>query len=441
MSNPWWQEAWRATGLLLVAVLIGALIDRVGAVLFVVAAGYLVWHVRNLYLLERWLRTGAGPQPESARGVWGEVHFQLYRMRQRHRRRKRTISGYLNRFREFTRALPDATVVVRPSGEIEWFNDAAERLLGLRTPQDVGQRIVNLVRHPTFTQFMLAKKFHEAVEFVSPVDEHVRLSLRVVPAGSEQLLLVARDVTRLYRLEQTRRDFVANVSHELRTPLTVLAGFLENLREAPDVSAEERAHALALMSEQTVRMQHIVDDLLLLSRLEAEERPTRREIVDVPGLLQSMQAEADSMSGGRHRINIEAESGLLLRGDGAELRSAFTNLVSNAVRYTPEGGTITLRWRRDENGACFEVQDTGAGIAPHHLPRLSERFYRVDAGRSRQTGGTGLGLAIVKHVLERHNARLTIASRVGAGSTFACHFPGEVVVAPRPQVQAQAQGL
>lgn len=415
-------------GLLVAALVSGLVSGHVLLFLWLVTTGYLAWNLYKLQRLETWLSTGAGPPPRGGQGVWGEVYYQLYRLRQHHRRRKRTIAQYLHRFREFTAAMPDATVVLRPSGEIEWFNEAAGRLLGLRAPQDIGQRIINLVRHPIFIQHFRAQRFGDPVEFPSPDDEGMILSVSVVPYGREQLLLVARDNTRLHKLEQVRRDFVANVSHELRTPLTVISGFLETLADNPETRAQDRQHALELMSQQTTRMQHIVEELLLLARLETDQRPARQEEVAVPALLHTLHDEAQTLSGGKHDIRLEAERDLHLRGNPEELRSAFTNLVSNAVRYTPPGGHIVIRWYGDGAGAHFQVEDTGVGIAEHDIPRLTERFYRVDAARSRQSGGTGLGLAIVKHVLERHDATLEISSKLGVGSTFSCSFPPAAVV-------------
>jgi two-component system phosphate regulon sensor histidine kinase PhoR len=424
MTNPWLAEVLILAGLLLAAVIAGGAFGHTLWLLWGVTALYLGFHLYRLWRVEQWLEAGAGPPPSGNWGLWGEVHYQLHRLRQNHRRRKRTLTQYLQRFREFTSAMPDATVVLRSgNGEIEWFNSAAGRLLGLRAPQDVGQRIMNLVRHPIFTQYFHAARFGDPIEFPSPVDEMLMLAVSIVPYGREQLLLVARDNTRLHRLEEVRRNFVANVSHELRTPLTVISGFLEALCDDAQIDPEERRRALHLMSQQTTRMQHIVEDLLLLARLEADRRPVRRERVAVAEMLRNLLEEARTLSGRRHDIELEAETDLELHGNGEELRSAFTNLVSNAVRYTPSGGRIVMRWFSDARGAHFQVQDTGVGIADHDLPRLTERFYRVDTGRSRQTGGTGLGLAIVKHVLERHDAALSITSRLGVGSTFSCDFP------------------
>ena len=434
MTNPWVAELSLVAALLVAALFLGWINGHVTLLVLLVITGYLAFHLYKLYRLENWLSTGAGQPPRGGQGVWGEVYYQLYRLRQHHRRRKRALAQYLHRFREFTAAMPDAAVVLRTSGEIEWFNEAAGRLLGLRAPQDIGQRIMNLVRHPVFTQHFRTQRFGDTVEFPAPDDEGMILAVSVVPYGKEQLLLVARDNTRLHKLEQIRRDFVANVSHELRTPLTVISGFLETLADFPRINSEDRKHALLLMSQQTARMQHIVDDLLLLSRLETDQRPVRQEQVAVPDMLQILYDEAKTLSGGMHDIRLEAEHDLYVHGNQEELRSAFTNLVSNAVRYTSAGGTITIQWFADAGGAHFQVRDTGVGIAEHDIPRLTERFYRVDTARSRQSGGTGLGLAIVKHVLERHDADLEISSEPGVGSTFSCDFPSTAILRPVEQV-------
>ena len=429
MLGSWAQELWRITLLVAAAFLIGALAGHITAFLFLALFAYLAWHLINLYRLERWLRESKKLQPPEAGGIWGGVFNHIYRLQQRNRKRKRKLAAMLNRFQESTAALPDGTVVLSPAGEIEWYNDAAHRLLGLRSPQDVGQRIDNLVRHPAFTDFFVKGDYSTAVEFPSPSDPEVRVSVLVVPYGKDQRLLIARDVTRLQRLEQIRRDFVANVSHELRTPLTVLRGFLETLRDGAGTDPREWQRSLQLMEQQATRMQRIVNDLLLLSRLETEKEEPPRKRVAMPELLAAIVNEARVVSGERaHAITLEAEPGLYLNADEDGLRSAFSNLVLNAVQYTPDRGRITIRWYADEAGAHLEVADTGVGIAAHHIPRLTERFYRVDVARSRQSGGTGLGLAIVKHVLNRHQARLRVASELGKGSTFICDFPAELIL-------------
>jgi two-component system phosphate regulon sensor histidine kinase PhoR len=414
-----------------VLVMFGALLVLglvTGAVAWCLLLGlviYLGWHLYNLHLLQRWLHEGKRFHPPESRGVWDDVFERIYRLQQRNRKRKRNLASMLKRFQSATAALPDATIVLGPAKEIEWWNASAREVLGLRSPRDIGQRIDNLLRHPAFIEYLRKGEFGRPVTIPSPIDDHISLAVRVVPYGNNQQLVVARDITRLERLEQARRDFVANASHELRSPLTVVAGYLETL-------LEERAEdpvwgkSLRTMSNQTERMQHIVDDLLLLSRLETGQHKDDRQPVDVPGMLAQIVEEAMRISGERqHRFEKEVDTRLWLRGNEAELRSAFSNLVFNAVRYTPQGGTITVRWYPCEQGACFEAEDTGIGIAPHHIPRLTERFYRVDAGRSRNSGGTGLGLAIVKHVLLRHDAILKIDSTPGKGSVFRCYFGEE----------------
>ncbi len=394
------------------------------------AAFYLAWHLRNIYRLYVWLRRGRRFHPPESSGIWEEIFQQIYRLQQRNRKRKRKLGNMLSRFQQATKALPDATVVLAGHGEeVEWWNVAAGQLLGLVNPRDVGQRISNLVRHPVFISYLLREDYTEPVEFPAPVDENLLLSVRIIAYGKDQRLVVARDITRLKRLEQTRRDFVANASHELRTPLTVISGYLETLADDPEAHTGPWLRTLPILQEQSLSMQHLVDDLLLLSRLETEHPEEQGEGVNVPALLAAILEDARSLSGdAAHDIQLEAEPDLWLQGRELELRSAFSNLAYNAVRYTPPGGRIDLRWYSDDEGAHYAVTDTGIGIAPQHLPRLTERFYRVDVGRSRNSGGTGLGLAIVKHVLLRHDARLSVDSEPGAGSCFYCDFPPAAVI-------------
>jgi two-component system phosphate regulon sensor histidine kinase PhoR len=318
-------------------------------------------------------------------------------------------------------------VVLGAANDIEWWNDAATRVLGLRYPQDTGQPITNLVRHPDFHQLLEGEDFSRTAQFPAPSRDNVMLAVSIIPYGNNQRLMVARDITRLHLLEQMRRDFIANVSHELRTPLTVIMGYVETLQDGDDECARQWARELQAMQQQSSRMQHIVSDLLLLSRLETDQGRREEQEVDVPAMLEMLREDALVLSQGKHTIALEAERALWLKGSRNELRSAFSNLIYNAVRYTPDGGPIDIRWYRDDAGAHFEVQDTGIGVAPQHIPRLTERFYRVDVGRSREMGGTGLGLAIVKHVLMRHDAELRVESEVGKGSTFAFDFPPALV--------------
>ncbi len=423
MRQVWINEFWRLTGIGLVAFVTGLVAGYAELFLLLAVLGYLGWHLVNLMRLQRWLAQGEDAHPPVSSGAWDVIFTDLARLQARNRKRKRKLTRTLTRFEDAAAALPDAVVVLGMHDEIEWFNNAAQQLLGLHWPQDVGQRISNLLRHPAFIEFLAARDYSSSVELSAPTNADALLAVLVVPYGNEQRLLVARDITRIRRLEQVRSDFVANVSHELRTPLTVISGFFETANEdAPECPPDWR-RPMQLMRQQAQRMQNIVQDLLLLSRLEMEQ-PSRVENVAVAELLEAIVLEARALSGAReHHIVLDADRELGLRGNADELRSAFSNLAFNAVQYTPEQGEIRVRWFRDAAGVHLAVSDTGAGIAAHHIPRLTERFYRIDAGRSRQSGGTGLGLAIVKHVLNRHGAQLRIESELGKGSSFSCDFP------------------
>lgn len=425
MSNPWLREMWRVLVMFAALLVPGLLFGAVAWFLLLGLLIYLGWHLYNLYLLQRWLVEGKRFHPPESHGVWDDVFERIYRLQKRNRKRKRNLGRMLKRFQTATAALPDATIVLGPNRDIEWWNASARDILELRSPRDIGQRIDNLLRHPHFIEYLHKGDFSQSVVIPSPNDYNISLAVSVVPYGENRQLVVARDITRLERLEQARRDFVANVSHELRSPLTVISGYLESLLEE---QGEDPVWGKSLrsMSNQTDRMRDIVDDLLLLSRLETGRQHDDPETVDVPGVLAQIMEEAARISGQEgHHFKREVDANLGLRGNELELRSAFSNLVFNAVRYTPSGGMISVCWKETEAGPCFEVEDAGIGIAAHHIPRLTERFYRVDAGRSRRSGGTGLGLAIVKHVLLRHDASLAIESTPGKGSTFRCQFSGE----------------
>lgn len=326
--------------------------------------------------------------------------------------------------------MPDATVVLNRYDQIEWINKAAQENLGLQPSKDIGQHLSNLMRHPAFIRYLTVKDYEAPIEIPSPVDEQQQLSIRIIPYGQHQRLLIARDITRLKRLEEMRRDFVSNISHELRTPLTVIHGYLESMQDEASGELSDWHDNIDMMLRQSSRMQSIVNDLLMLSRLENEEiKPSARDEVPVPSILYSIKEEAIALSGEKHHsITLECDDELGLYGIQNELYSAFSNLVFNATRYTPKGGSISIRWYQDKSGAHLEVEDTGIGIPLQHISRLTERFFRVDIGRSREIGGTGLGLAIVKHILERHQAKLRIKSQVNRGSTFICDFPSETVI-------------
>ena len=428
MFNPWTAELRRLAILSLLAIMAGLPFGHPDLFLVVVLGGYLYWHLRHLNRLYKWLQDGHRFHPPEATGIWGDVFNLIYRSQLRNRKRKKRLTGLIKRFQEATAAMPDATVILDREGGIEWFNGAAQPLLGLQPGRDVGQRILNLIRNPEFRRFLTAP--NEPIRLPSPMDETITLNFRVVPYGKSQRLLIARDVSQQQRLEQMRRDFVANVSHELRTPLTVVSGFLETLLDEREELPPHLHRSLSLMEQQSGRMSQIVEDLLLLSRLESGEQRNHRERVAVGAMLKMVEEGIHPLAAEKgQQLRFECDDALWLYGAEKELYSAFSNLVTNAVLYTPEGGEITVRWFRDEHGAHFEVQDTGQGIAPQHIPRLTERFYRVDVGRSRESGGTGLGLAIVKHVLNRHGATLRISSAINRGSTFSCDFPAEAVAA------------
>ncbi len=430
MSAQWVAELWRIGLSLLAALLIGLLLGHALWLVCLVLALFLFFHLRALYRLDARLRHSKSYTPPNVDGVWGEVYYLFYRSQQRQRKRKKLLVSYLNRFKMMTKAMPDATVVLRHGSEIEWFNEAAQRQLGLRHPQDLTQRIDNLIRLPSFVAFLRNQNNGEPLEIPSPDHEGMTLSIVVIPYGNDRRLLVARDVSQLHRLEETRRDFVANASHELRTPLTVINGYLETMADSPDDDPVkvQWGSPVKVMYEQSLRMTSIVDDLLMLSRLETSPREIHREVVDIPSLIRLVAEEGRELSGDKkHVIRVEVDDSIRLRGNRPQLYSVFTNLVFNAVHYTPAGGTIVIRWYLTESGVCFEVEDSGVGIAPQHIFRLTERFYRVDVGRSRDAGGTGLGLAIVKHILDHHDGHLTIESMVGKGSVFRSRFPLSLV--------------
>jgi two-component system phosphate regulon sensor histidine kinase PhoR len=424
VSNPWQREFRRISALILAGLVFGFLAGNLALGLLAVVVLYTGWHLYNVYLLIRWLHEGRKFQPPEARGIWDDVFEHIFRLQQRNRKRKRELRRLLKRFHKITVALPDATVELRPgSDQIEWWNNAAAMYLGFHYPRDTGQRISNLLRHPDFVEYLHQQNYDQAVEIPSPVDEKITLRIRVIPYSGNRRLVVARDMTRMQMLERMRQDFVANVSHELRSPLTVVSGYLETLMDAEGIGVEF-AEQLKNMQQQTERMNRIVDDLMLLSKLENETPDTDPQRVSVAALINSIVDQGRRLSGaGEHTIALDVDDTLCLKGSESELYSAFSNLVFNAIRYTPPGGDIAICWKLSDGEPVFSVTDSGAGIAAHHIPRLTERFYRVDTGRSRATGGTGLGLAIVKHALLRHEGELEIDSEPGKGSCFRCRFP------------------
>jgi two-component system phosphate regulon sensor histidine kinase PhoR len=424
------KQDWYATlvrhMLLLVAgcLLVGLVTGHYGWCLALGLALYLAWTLKQLLRLHRWLREHQPDQPPpDGYGLWGEVFDSIYHMQRRDQRARGRLQAVIDRVQESTAALRDAVIMLDADGNLEWWNRAAETLLGLKTPQDSGQPVTNLIRHPRFKEYFEQEQYAEPLEIPSPVNDRLRVQFLITRYGNNEHLMLVRDVTRIHQLEQMRKDFVANVSHELRTPLTVITGYLETLLDNVEDVNPRWKRALQQMEQQGVRMQTLLNDLLLLAKLEATDYPSDNLPVSVTTLLQSIVSDAKALSGPRNQtISLDIEDDVLLKGSEAELRSAFSNLVFNAVKYTPEQGTIRVRWWADAQGAHLRVQDSGIGIDAKHLPRLTERFYRVDSSRASNTGGTGLGLAIVKHVLLRHRATLEISSVPGHGSTFTCHF-------------------
>ncbi|WP_254276202.1 phosphate regulon sensor histidine kinase PhoR [Halomonas sp. 3H] len=426
----WKRELWRLVLLAGLGLATGWLLSAPAAGLAAGLAACLAFHLYQLRALHRWLTLNPQAEPPAASGLWGDLLDRLYRYQKGQRITQGRLLGTLRRIQESSEAMRDSVVMLDRHGDMEWWNSAAERMLGLKASHDRGHHITNLVRDPRFIDYFHARDYREPLTLPSPIDERMILQFQITLYGDDERLLMARDITRLHRLEQMRRDFVANVSHELRTPLTVLAGYLETYADHADQLPPRFARGLGQMQQQAHRMQNLVEDLLLLSRLETDRGGEDHAPLAMDELLDSVRRDAEALSGGRQTVTVEREEAASLMGSEQEIRSAISNLAFNAVRYTPPGSRIVLRWRPHPEGACLEVEDDGEGIDPVHIPRLTERFYRVDKGRSTATGGTGLGLAIVKHVLLRHDARLEIESRPGQGALFRCLFPAERLSTP-----------
>jgi two-component system, OmpR family, phosphate regulon sensor histidine kinase PhoR len=423
-------------GLVTVVAIGVGLVSGVVAGLWVEVVGLGVLLAIHLYyatLLAAWLERPRLDDLPNGFGVWTHVFSRLYRARRATELNERRLLDNEERFSRTISALPEGIVLLDLSLQIEWCNPIAEQHLGLSLAADHGMRLTNLVRDPAFVGYVTSGQFDAPLAFRPMARPDFALEVRVVEVERTRLLVISRDVTQREQVDAVRRDFIANVSHELRTPLTVVNGFMEMLLDARPEEEATRQHHLRLMQEQAQRMSRLVEDLLTLSQLESSESSLVEETVDLQLLMSEVADEARVLSSGRHRIELKPARAFL-RANREELRSAFGNLVSNAIRYTPDDGRITLAWRADADGSGrFEVKDTGIGVAPEHISRLTERFYRVDKSRSRETGGTGLGLAIVKHVLLRHDGRLDIQSEIGKGSTFAAVFPGFRVVTPHPE--------
>lgn len=424
-------DVWRhaLTFLLLITIfslILWAVAGALPAVIFFAFLMVLRWifYVHNLVKLGNWLEDPETHSVPEGEGPWEDVFAKLNKMVREHRKERSKRAAALQDLEQATSALPEGVVSLDRTDHIEWFNPLAEQHLGLDSMRDIGQQITYLVRQPEFVEYLAAKNFTEPLLLRGPRKDDFVLSCKLVGYSDHKKLLVTRDVTRFELVETMRRDFVANVSHELLTPLTVVNGFVETMQDMPSLENDMARRALPMMGEQTMRMTHLVGDLLTLSKLEDRLNVLREEVLDVHALLNACYEVGLALSGGQHKLKLEILSESKLLGCAEELRSAFGNLISNAIRYTSKGGKIFIRWQSLGDGQLvFSVQDSGIGIPSQHIPRLTERFYRVDSSRSRETGGTGLGLAIVKRIANRHQATLEISSEEGKGSTFNIVFP------------------
>lgn len=412
----------------LLSLFLWAAVGALAAAIVFAALMVLRWlfHVRNLVALGYWLENPESRNVPEGEGPWEDIFARLNKMVREHRKERTKRASALHDLEQATSALPEGVVSLDKTDHIEWCNPLAEQHLGLDSARDIGQQITYLVRQPEFVEYLAAKNFTDPLLLRGSRQGDLVLSCKLVGYSGNKKLLVTRDVTRFEHIETMRRDFVANVSHELLTPLTVVNGFVETMQDMPSLENDMARRALPMMGEQTMRMTHLVGDLLTLSKLEDRLNVLKEEVLDVPRMLPGCYQVGLVLSAGQHQFKIEMLSESKLLGCAEELRSAFGNLISNAIRYTPPGGEIVMRWQVNAEGQpVFSVQDSGIGIAPQHIPRLTERFYRVDNSRSRATGGTGLGLAIVKHIATRHQAHLEISSEEGKGSTFSIVFPAK----------------
>ena len=396
---------------------------------------YLISHIVWLHQLHIWFKNPALAEIPEGAGVWEEVFTALLKYARDNINNQTQLNSAIERFNLTANAIPDGLVILGASNEIEWCTSHAENQLGLNLSTDKNLPIVNLVRDSHFIAYLYNGDFSEPFKLKSWQNPELAYEIQLIMFGGNQKLLICRDTTQLEKVEVMRRDFIANVSHELRTPLTVVGGFLETLSDMHGAVPDAIKSYFGMMQEQTNRMRRIIEDLLTLSKIESNvEEPENTEI-DMPNLLKQLQNDALGLSHSlyktKHVVDLSVDQTLTITGAQSELQSALSNLVSNAVRYTPKGGKIVISWYRQNEQAVFLVRDTGIGIEQQHIERLTERFYRVDRGRSRGTGGTGLGLSIVKHILIRHQAKLEISSEIGVGSTFSVLFPKTRIVQTR----------
>ena len=412
------QLSWTLFLVYLPVLIVGLLTGWLMELLLFSTVLHIVWHYYFLKKLNDWLWVSKSTLLPPGKSVWEHAYIGLHNMQQRHRKRRNNLASVINRFREGSEALPDAVVVFKKEGEIVWCNHLAQHQLGFKWPDDAGDNITNLIRHPDFVDYLRSDVYNEPLDLVSPINHEKLLEFRVMPYAKDQRLLIVRDVTSYRQMDENRRHFVANVSHELRTPLTVLQGYIEIL----EMNAQEdtlQLRTIHILEQQTARMCALVDQLMTLSKIEGAATVNFHESINISSLLTQIESEAITLGRKKSQsINFKVDPKLSIVGDGMQLRSAMANLVYNAINYTPNNGSIKVLWKKAPEGAYFCVMDTGDGIAPEHILHLTERFYRVDASRSRDTGGSGLGLSIVKHVLSHYDSSLQIDSHIGEGSHF-----------------------
>jgi two-component system phosphate regulon sensor histidine kinase PhoR len=411
---------------LFISGIVGYIFGHLTLALLLTVLALLIWHYHHLFKLVDWLWQSKAISPPQSEGIWGRIYDGLYRQIKQYRQKQKDLNDKIRRFRDGAEALPDAALVLSEELTIQWGNKKAHRLLGVRWPGDVGQRIDNLLRAPEFAKYLEEDIFDSPCLLASPVDSQIQLEIRLMAYGQDHVLLLARDISHIHRLEEMRRDFVANVSHELKTPLTVVRGYVEMIQTTEHALDPHWQKAFSTIEGQVSRMDRLVEQLLILSRVEINIDADSKQVIDMPLLINTLVDDAIWLNQDKkHHIEKDIDENLGLYGIDTEIKSACLNLLSNAIAYTPENGEIKVTWQRHSNKAKFSVKDNGPGIRPENLNRLTERFYRIDKSRSRDTGGSGLGLAIVKHVLHHHNAELVINSVWGQGSEFIIYFDPE----------------
>ncbi len=420
----WRKEAAYIGLFIIIAAVLSHFVGYFMYMLILILAFSLAKQAVLLYRLEQWLNRGAGGKIPQGQGVWSDIYYHFYRIKQKEKKRKKTLGKIIEQFRKSTDVLPDAAIVLGHNDEIEWSNKLAKVVLGVKK-SDKGQRIDNLIRAPEFVDFLKNRQHKKSLILPSPINNLLILQFKIVSYAEGQHLVVAHDVTQQKMMEAMRKNFVDNVSHELRTPLTVLKGYLETIQDMDDKHSSLLTVSLAQMNAQTDRMQYLVDDLLLLASLETKKQKV--ECVDVANLIHNICLESGVVSNQYQRIELDVESDLNITGEEQDLRSAFSNLIINALKYSPDDSPIKVSWKKQKKIVVFEVIDKGEGISAVDIPRVTERFFRADVKRTKKLSGTGLGLAIVKHVLIRHNAKLEISSKLREGSQFKCIFPGSRV--------------